>query len=360
LRNFLLALCLNTLCISISSAQNIEGTWEGDLGGDEFLQINVVKVGNKVCGYTWDRTYRNRGDYCKAYFNGSYNSNSQIMLISGYSFMENSGGHVLMQLKVRVSYEKGEAVMVGFCRTTGDDFLGPGAPMEVSLKKVSNKPAMMTQTMEECVKAYKDENKPIIKPRVFKPIPKKVEPKPKLVNPTLKKVTTKPKDTTPKNVITPKKKDSLKTTIPLPKKIDTTKKKIIPPVVKQLPDITTVPLKTNGRTNKEISRIIVTSRKLKLEVYDNGTIDGDTVTIYYNGKIIMDKKRLSITPFVIDLDLDEKTNIHSVVMFAQNLGSIPPNTALIIVTTPERKRYELYASANLNQNAALIFEYKPK
>lgn len=341
-------LFLLTFCFTTLYAQNIEGTWEGDLGGDEFLQINVVKIGNKVCGYTWDRTYRNRGDFCKAYFNGSYNSNSQIMLISGYSFMENSGGHVLMQLKVKVSYEKGEAVMNGLCRTTGNEIFGPGDPMEVSLKKVSSKPTMMTKTMEECVKTYKDENKPIITPKVITPKPKIESPKPPI------------KKTVPKPVVIPKKKDTAKTIIAQPKKIDSTKKKIVPPIVKQTPTITTVPLKTNGRTNKEISRIIVTSRKLKLEVYDNGTIDGDTISIFYNGKIIMDKKRLSITPIVIELDLDEKTTIHSVVMFAQNLGSIPPNTALIIVTTPEKKRYELYASANLDQNAALIFEYKPK
>ncbi len=336
-------------------AQKITGTWEGDLGGDEFLQINLIEVGKNLCGYTFDQTYRNKEDYCKAYCRGTFNNATSIILLSGYAFMENSGGHVLMQLKLKVYREAGELFLKGFCRTSQSAFFDAGEPMEVTLKKTASKPAMYTQTMKDCVNTYKEENKTIVVPKAVTPKPKAVTPKPKVVTP--KPAIKKP---APKPIVVPKKKDTIKPIIVKPKAIDTIKKKEIPTVIKPQPPIANIPLKTNGRTNKEISRIIVTSRKLKLEVYDNGTIDGDTISIFYNGKIIMDKKRLTITPIVIELDLDEKTSIHSVVMFAQNLGSIPPNTALIIVTTPERKRYELYASSTLDQNAALIFEYKPK
>ncbi len=352
----LLFFVVNNIC-----AQKITGTWEGDLGGDEFLQINLIEVGKNLCGYTFDQTYTNKSDYCKAYCNGTFNNASSIILLNGYSFMENSGGHVLMQLKLKVYREAGQLYLKGFCRTSASMMFDAGEPMEVTLKKTSNKPAMYTQTMKDCVKTYKEENKVIVIPKAPKPKPvapkpaiKKIEAKPKVVTP--KPIIKKPE---PKPIVVPKKKDTIKPTIVKPKAIDSIKKKEIPTVVKPQSPIANIPLKTNGRTNKEISRIIVTSRKLKLEVFDNGTIDGDTISIYYNGKIIMDKKRLSVNPIVIDLDLDEKTNMHSVVMFAQNLGSIPPNTALIIVTTPERKRYELYASATYDQNAALVFEYKP-
>jgi hypothetical protein len=46
-------------------------------------------------------------------------------------------------------------------------------------------------------------------------------------------------------------------------------------------------------------------------------------------------------------------------MFAENLGSIPPNTALIVVTAGN-KRYELRSKASLEENAVLLFEYKTK
>ena len=45
-------------------------------------------------------------------------------------------------------------------------------------------------------------------------------------------------------------------------------------------------------------------------------------------------------------------------MYAENLGSIPPNTALIVVTAGD-KRYELRSKASLEENAVLVIEYKP-
>jgi hypothetical protein len=358
-------------------AQKITGTWEGDLGGDEFLQVNLIEVGKNLCGYTFDQTYRNKGDYCKAYCNGTFNNASSTIFLNGYSFMENSGGHVLMQLKLKVYREAGVLYLRGFCRTSGSMFFDAGEPMAVSLKKTSNKPAMYTQTMKDCVKEYKDENiinntvpekkapakplekkKPELKPKptakpIIKPKPTIVTPKKVVVPPVIKQ---QPK-TPVKPIIKPK------PIIVVPKKtIDTVKKVLNPPIAKQQPKVVASPLPKiiNGRSNKEMSRIIVNDRKLKLEIYDNGDIDGDSVSIYYNNKKIVFNKKLSLVPIVINLDLDENTNIHSIVMFAENLGSIPPNTALIIVTTPAGKRYELYSSANLNQNAELIFEYKPK
>ncbi|HNA00676.1 MAG TPA: hypothetical protein PLN49_07430, partial [Ferruginibacter sp.] len=58
------------------------------------------------------------------------------------------------------------------------------------------------------------------------------------------------------------------------------------------------------------------------------------------------------------IDLDEKQERHEITMVAENLGSIPPNTALIVVYAGN-KRYELFSSASLEENAVLVFEYKP-
>ena len=45
-------------------------------------------------------------------------------------------------------------------------------------------------------------------------------------------------------------------------------------------------------------------------------------------------------------------------MVADNLGAIPPNTALMIVTT-DGKRYELLFHRMRKKNAKVIIEYKP-
>jgi hypothetical protein len=319
------------------NAQRLTGTWVGDIDGDEFLQVNIVEVaGGKLCGYTWDYRYANKNDYCKAYFSGSFKKEKSAWFVNGYSFMENSGGHSLMQLTFRQDFEDGQTVLNGYCRVKPSFFSGGGTAYEISLKKVSNRPAMMTQEMQDCVKENEPPKKPVTKPPV---VPKKTVP-----------VIKKP--------IIPKKKDSV--IKPPVKAKDTVVKIPTPPITKTTPKVNTLPAQTNGRVNKEISRIVVTDRKIKLDVYDNGTIDGDTVSIFYNGKMIMSHRRLSSKPIEIDVTLDENTSLHSIVLFAENLGSIPPNTALIIFTTPAGKRYELFSSATLQQNAELVFEYKPK
>lgn len=337
---------LSCFILNYLSAQRLTGTWEGSLDSREFLQVNIVEVGDKLCGYTWDYTYRNKRDYCKAYFSGGYKKENHSWLIDGYSFMENSGGHVLMQLIFRLDFENGQTVLNGYCRVKESFFAGGGTAYEISLKKVSNRPAMMTQEMRDCVKENEPPQKPII-PKKEIPIIKKTE-------------LPKKKDTIKKPEL-PKKKNTLKKPQVIPKRKDTiTKKILVAPIVKVIPKQNTLPTQTNGRVNKEISRIIVNDRKIKLDVYDNGTVDGDTVSIFYNGKMIMNHQRLSGKAIEIDVILDEKTSLHSIVLFAENLGSIPPNTALIVFTTPAGKRYELFSSATLQQNAELIFEYKPK
>jgi len=45
-------------------------------------------------------------------------------------------------------------------------------------------------------------------------------------------------------------------------------------------------------------------------------------------------------------------------LYADNLGSIPPNTALMIITDGTN-RYEVRLSADLKNNAAIRFELKP-
>jgi hypothetical protein len=50
--------------------------------------------------------------------------------------------------------------------------------------------------------------------------------------------------------------------------------------------------------------------------------------------------------------------VNELVLFAENLGSISPNTAVVIVTAGN-KRFELYSKADLQQNAVLKFIYKP-
>lgn len=113
------------------------------------------------------------------------------------------------------------------------------------------------------------------------------------------------------------------------------------------------------RKNSVFSRIPVNVKNITLDIFDNGTIDGDSISVYYNNKLLVSNRRLSEKAITVQLLLDDKATQHEIVLFAHNLGSIPPNTATIVVKAGD-KRYELHSSASLTENAVLVLEYKPK
>lgn len=114
-----------------------------------------------------------------------------------------------------------------------------------------------------------------------------------------------------------------------------------------------------SRKNTVFSRIPVSVTSITLDIFDNGTVDGDSISVLYNNKLLVSNRGLSEKPITVNLLLDEKAPQHEIVLFANNLGSIPPNTATIIVKAGDM-RYELHSSASLTENAVLVLEYKPK
>jgi len=116
--------------------------------------------------------------------------------------------------------------------------------------------------------------------------------------------------------------------------------------------------KVKTRKNNSISEILVQVRKIKIEIYDNGSIDNDSVSIFYNGKMLRTNERLTEKPISIELELDAAKEKHELLLFAENVGTYPPNTALIVVTAG-KKRFELHSSASLTENAILNIIYQP-
>ena len=94
-----------------------------------------------------------------------------------------------------------------------------------------------------------------------------------------------------------------------------------------------------------------------LAFYDNGEIDGDSITVFYNGKVVLSHQRLSDKPVSLTLTLDKNAPENIVTMYADNLGTIPPNTALMIVTDGG-KRYEVRMESDYGKSGSVIFRSK--
>jgi N-acetylmuramoyl-L-alanine amidase len=110
------------------------------------------------------------------------------------------------------------------------------------------------------------------------------------------------------------------------------------------------------RPTKETKVLQVKSDKIKVEIFDDGEIDNDIVSIYFNKELVVDKKSLTVNGYTFNLNLlSDKTN--ELVLYADNLGTIPPNTALMIITDGVN-RYEVRLAADLKANASIRFEFK--
>ena len=118
----------------------------------------------------------------------------------------------------------------------------------------------------------------------------------------------------------------------------------------------TLPWVLLGRENKLIKRLTTTSKKISLDLYDNGTIDNDTIIIYDNNKVIASLKRLSYK--AIHVDLEFTTAQHDIIIVAHNMGSIPPNTALVVLNDGNN-RQEYFITTTNKVNAKFEFVYKP-
>ncbi len=110
------------------------------------------------------------------------------------------------------------------------------------------------------------------------------------------------------------------------------------------------------RATKDIKTIQVKSNKIKVDLYDDGDIDNDIVSVYFNKTLVVDKQSLTANAHSFMLNLEPgKTN--ELILFADNLGNIPPNTALMIITDGTT-RHEIRLSADLKNNASVRFELK--
>jgi len=212
-------------------------------------------------------------------------------------------------------------------------------------------------TFRECV--------PPPPPRAAPIVTKKDNPPPKKTTPPA----TKPAVTTNTVKKTPPK-TTANTTKPAVKKVDTTKALPKPdlakakaidspalPVVKPAYRPPPPPAILKTRTNSIAKKIEVDPGVIEINLYDNGEIDGDTVTIYHNNVMVLSRARLSQKPLTIKIAIDPEHPHHELVMVANNLGSIPPNTSLMVVTAGT-KRYEVHISSNEQNNAKVIFDLK--
>ncbi len=338
---------------SLLTAQNITGIWRGGFhSGDGIfaqlkykyeVQINQMKNPGKqkgLEGVTY--TYQSSNFYGKATLQGIYDPKEHNITIKETRLVELKIGPgsapCLMTCYLEYRREGKKEILSGTYSSvliSNKNDCGSGY---VYLEKVTESDFHKEDFLVR-------KRPPVFHPPVAKPKVPDAKPAPKKDQPKTEEITEKKDETN------------------LPK-IDSNNEPSVPGkpdlIVKDPPrQPVPVPEEIRKRENPLIRTIVTNSPQIQIQLYDNGEIDGDTITVYHNNKVIALRKGLTKSPITLNINAAEDDGHHEFVMVANNLGSIPPNTALMVITTGG-KRYELFVSSDEKKNAKVVIEYDGK
>lgn len=128
-----------------------------------------------------------------------------------------------------------------------------------------------------------------------------------------------------------------------------------PPVARQRP-LPPAPLsieekyrKREKKLNKEIP---VSGDSIELRFYDNAEIDGDSISLFLNDRLLFEHVRLTDKAYSVRLAVADIQDSADLTMVAENLGSIPPNTSYMVVMV-EGRRHEAFLASTEHTSAVI-------
>ncbi len=111
----------------------------------------------------------------------------------------------------------------------------------------------------------------------------------------------------------------------------------------------------NGRKYKVQQTMNVEDNTVKIQVYDKNRVDGDIVSIYLNGELIVENFQVTKEKKEFSLSLQNGSNV--LVMYAINLGKIPPNTAAIAISQGDKRPKITTLVSDFKESGALELIY---
>lgn len=353
-------------------AQDLTGIWRGNfkrtpvgangrmldlLGGDERYKFEVQLDQNSKSFKGVTYSYLTTVFYGKATCMGTVNPATKLVRIEELKIVEvrMAGGSdaCVMTLNMKYSKEGDEEFLEGTYssfNTRDSTNCGKGT---VFLRKVTT-----SDFYEEpfLVKRKNEKNKP----EVTKITPKKDTTAIVKATPKVTPKTSTAQSNTTKKPTTSSTKQPDKTAVTETKpnvkivQVDTVKK-----VDVKAPPLAGIPTpKVLASRENELVRTITTSAtEIEINIYDNGTVDNDTISVFVDKKLVLSKKRLTEKALTLKVNLDENANYHELVMVAENLGEIPPNTSLMVVKAG-KQQYEVRITSTEQKNAVVVFKYE--
>jgi hypothetical protein len=333
------------ICIEVK-AQPITGIWKGKLGNSR-VELKLIRKGDSLIGtsYYYDSKMSYRRYSVKGYFDDKDNDVIwwDDVLIEEYGLHRNSGAAPQPLLAVADFNCPGEGVMkLDGKSSLKDDVLKE--KKELHLVKGSSA-SLFPDEWDFLIDNYiYGVNHPEIVDSIeqiaFNP-----EPASSGIELT--------KQTTPEPIV-----NSGTAFIPRPQSNvpPGEKKDPLPPAFVPPSQQTNEERYTN--TTKILQNVIpLKGDSIELRFYDNAEIDGDSIAVFLNGHLLKEHILLAEQAYIMKLSVNDLQQDNELVMVAENLGTIPPNTSLMVAVVGDKK-YEAHLESTMG-SSALVRLVKP-
>ena len=317
LRLAVLAACL--LLTFITDAQMITGVWQGKINGQK-VELKLVQKGDSLTGTSY--YYASAASYRRYTVRGYFDVDNTVVWWDD-QLVDNKGGPVKNALLSVADFNcpgGGEMRLDGKKSTKEDNKLRGG----VALSKIAEP-------------SFRDEWDFVIDNYI-------VGANDPYIIDSVQLIATNHPVSAPMEIERPVTMPVLKQPEPLPQTVPQ--------------PIATIEEKFVIRKKVFTTEIPLAGDSIELRFFDNVQVDGDSITLFLNEKMIFTHIRLTEKAFVIKLAINDLQDTNELTMVAENLGSIPPNTAYMVAIVNGQ-----YYNVNLSsteETSGMIRLTKPK
>lgn len=326
-----------------ANAQLITGYWKGKIDGSK-VEVKIIKNGDSLTGTSY--YYASAGSYSRYSIKGYFDSRDNSVVWWDDVLLEQKGSKKALAVKKQAGY------------FSNADFNCPGGTKmyltgKAVLKDTNEEPGRLLALEKNEEPVFADEWDYIIDnytlgandPQLIDSIGQLAYKKPVPAPPVATAAVTEtaiaiaaPQKQVPSPVI---KKENPAKPMPAP-----AKEPAVAPLTNQE--------KFSRRSKKLVQEINISGDSVELRFYDNAEVDGDSIAVFLNNQLLYEHIRLSDKPYSIKLAVSSLQQTNELVMVAENLGAIPPNTSLMVADI-DGKRYEARLESTEYSSAVIRF-----
>ncbi len=343
-----LLFCLSVLTIFQARSQMITGVWKGKINRQK-VEVKIIQNGDSLTGtsYYYESATNYRRYSIKGYFDPNTNEavwwDDQLLEEKAGRFTVSTPGKMPLLSRADFNCPGGGKMMLDGKAARKENETDNKGPLHLDKEgpasfadewdyiidnyTVGGNDPELIDSIETLAVQPQPVAVPAEEPRVVT-APVVVSPPVVVKNEPVKKPEPKPE---PKPVFQPES--------PAPAK----------PVPVKLP---TIEDKFSSRQKVFIKELPIAGDSIELRFYDNAEIDGDSISLFLNDKLIFQHIRLAAGAWTIKLALSDLEESNELVMVAENMGSIPPNTSYMVAII-NGQRQEAYLASTEGSSAMI-------